>query len=221
MADPPEPRQRHTDTLKNRRREQLIKSTITSIAKRGFADTTLANVAEGVGLSRGIVNFHFTNKETLLNDTLQYLADEYRHVWRHALDRAGPTVAERLYALVMADFDPVVYNRKKIAVWFAFYGESKSRPTYLALCEQRDEQHYIALRDLCRQLLDESGRMTVDADLIATAISAIIDGLWLDRLLTPNKMSTKRAKETALGYLDTVFSGHFTLHTDATDTRHV
>ena len=81
MAKPPEHR---SGTLKRRRREQLIQSTIASIAKRGFADTTLANVAQGAGLSRGIVNFHFTNKETLLTDTLQYLAEEYSHVWARA-----------------------------------------------------------------------------------------------------------------------------------------
>ena len=43
------------------RREQLINATIDSLAKRGYAATTLADVADGAGLSRGIVNFHFTN----------------------------------------------------------------------------------------------------------------------------------------------------------------
>ena len=60
---------------KELRRQQLIKSTIDSIAKRGFADTTLANVADGAGLSRGIVNFHFKSKDKLLIETLKHVAD--------------------------------------------------------------------------------------------------------------------------------------------------
>eukprot|EP01035_Chromulina_nebulosa_P043950 gene43950-59527_t len=36
------------------RQQQLIEATIDSLAKRGYAETTLANVADGVGLSRGI-----------------------------------------------------------------------------------------------------------------------------------------------------------------------
>ena len=60
------------------RRQQLIDSTIESIAKRGFAETTLANVADGAGLSRGIVNFHFKSKDALLVETLQYLTEDYR-----------------------------------------------------------------------------------------------------------------------------------------------
>jgi len=194
--------------LRSLRRLQLIKATIDSIAKRGFADTTLANVADGAGLSRGIVNFHFTNKETLLNETLQYLAEEYRSVWQRALSRAGPSPADRLYAMVMADFDSLVYNRKKIAVWYAFFGESKSRPTYLALCGQRDREHHRVLQDLCQQLLDVTRNNSLDADLIATGLSAITDGLWLDRLLDPRAQTKERARATVLSYLASVFPQH-------------
>ena len=70
------------------RRQQLIDSTIDSIAKRGFSGTTLADVADGAGLSRGIVNFHFKSKEMLLVETLRYLAEEYRDAWRRGLERA-------------------------------------------------------------------------------------------------------------------------------------
>lgn len=55
---------------KETRRQQLIEATIDSLAKRGYAETTLADVADGAGLSRGIVNFHFESKENLLIATL-------------------------------------------------------------------------------------------------------------------------------------------------------
>ncbi len=117
------PQQRLKSSVKGRaaskalRRQQLIKSTIDSIAKRGFADTTLANVADGAGLSRGIVNFHFKSKNILLIETLKHVAEEYRTAWNRALANAGPGTAEALQALVLADFEPGVCNRKKIAVW--------------------------------------------------------------------------------------------------------
>lgn len=58
------------------RRQQLIDSTIESIATRGFSGTTIAAVSKGAKLSQGIVNFHFANKETLFLETLGYLAAE-------------------------------------------------------------------------------------------------------------------------------------------------
>jgi hypothetical protein len=46
------------------RRQQLIEATIDSLAKRGYSETTMADVADGAGLSRGIVNFHFEARKS-------------------------------------------------------------------------------------------------------------------------------------------------------------
>ena len=194
---------------RERRREQLIRSTIDSIARRGFAETTLANVADGAGLSRGIVNFHFKSKDGLLAQTLDYLSEEYAAAWRRALERAGEAPAERLEALLMADFEPSVCNRKKIAVWFAFWGESKSRPTYLRTCGAHDQAYHEQLRRLCQAVIDDGGYDHVDADGAATMISATTDGLWLDLLLSPESFSRERGRELTRMLLAGLFPRHF------------
>ena len=71
-----EPEKRGRKASKETRRQQLIEATIDSLARRGYSETTMADVADGAGLSRGIVNFHFESKEKLLVATLQYMADE-------------------------------------------------------------------------------------------------------------------------------------------------
>ena len=64
------------------RRSQLIEATIETLALRGYARTTLTEVARVAGLSHGLVNFHFDNKEKLLAETLAYLAEEYTRTGR-------------------------------------------------------------------------------------------------------------------------------------------
>ena len=108
-----EPEKRGRKASKETRRQQLIEATIDSLAKRGYAETTMADVADGAGLSRGIVNFHFESKEKLLVATLQYMADEYSVHWRSALQKAGDDPARQLGALVAADFDRSICNRRK------------------------------------------------------------------------------------------------------------
>jgi len=103
---PTEPAERRgRKASKEVRRLQLIEATIDSLAKRGYAETTMADVADGAGLSRGIVNFHFESKEKLLIATLQHMYEEYSSHWRQALERAGEDPADQLKALVAADFD--------------------------------------------------------------------------------------------------------------------
>ena len=123
---------------KEKRRVQLIRATIRSIAKNGLSDTTISTVAREAGLSQGIINLHFQSKDRLLLDTLSFVVDEYKTHWEKALDRAGDSSAERLRALVEVDFHPSLCDRNKLAVWFAFWSETKSRPTYRKLCAERD-----------------------------------------------------------------------------------
>lgn len=196
-------------TDKSVRRRQLIESTIDSIARAGLAETTLGRVAQGAGLSQGIVNFHFRSKEALLNDTLKFLADEYRQTWRKALAAAPDDPARRLQAMVMADFHPRVFNRKKIAVWAAFFGEARARPAYLQQCEDRDRLHFEELRALCDALLRMDGRDDVDPEVIAYGIQALTDGLWLDHLVDPRGMDRATAEAITASHLAYVFPGHF------------
>jgi TetR/AcrR family transcriptional repressor of bet genes len=194
---------------KEARQAQLIKATIRSIAKRGLSDTTIATVAKEAGLSQGIINLHFQSKDRLLVETLRYVADEYTNAWRTALNNAGPSSAEKLAAVIEADFGKAVCDRNKISVWFAFWGESKSRPTYRKICTTLDQEHDAMLTRLCADLMSDGGYSGIDAENIATALSAMGEGLWLDLLVNPESMDRERAKAVCFGFLANVFPDHF------------
>ena len=194
---------------KETRQLQLIEATIDSLARRGYSETTMADVADGAGLSRGIVNFHFESKEKLLVATLQHMSEEYAAHWRSALQKAGSDPARQLSALVAADFDRAVCNRRKIAAWCAFWGEAKSRPTYQALCGSRDAAYHNVLIDLC-QALKEDGGYDLDAQAIALALGASLEGLWLRLMMGGEGMTRERAAAAAMGFLAAAFPKHFT-----------
>jgi TetR/AcrR family transcriptional repressor of bet genes len=194
---------------KEKRRLQLIKATIRSIAKRGLSDTTMATVAGEAQLSQGIINLHFQSKERLLVETLRYVADDYRNAWGRALDKTGPDSAEKLAALVEVDFDRSVCDRNKIAIWFAFWGESKSRPTYRKICAERDQEYGDMLTTLCANIVNEGAYPNVDPETVAMGLSAMSEGLWLDLLVSPDMMKPEKAKSICMAYLASLFPQHF------------
>jgi len=202
---------------KQRSRQKLITATLNSIAKRGFADTTLARVAEGAGLSRGIVNFHFRSKDALFMETLKFISREYQEHWTRAFEEAGPTAAEKLEAALMVDFDPPISNRNRIAVWYAFYAEAKSRPTYIKACMERDEATYKEIIELCRTIIEEGGYPNLDPERVAEGLGAIGEGLWLDILLSPHNSNAEFSKQTLNIYLRAIFPKHFPIVKCATD----
>lgn len=195
--------------IKEARRVQLIEATIDSIARRGFAETTLAHVSDGAKLSRGIVNFYFKSKEILLVETLRHMAQEYEAFWKAALDRAGPSPAARLDAMIEADFHPAIASRKKVTVWYAFWGEARWRPDYLRICRALSERYFEETRELCHQVITAGGYGDLDAAAIARGLNAMIDGLWLEMLINPAGVDRAEAKRTCRAFLSGFFPAHF------------
>jgi len=193
---------------KEMRRHQLIRATIKCVAKRGFAETTMADVTQEAGLSLGIVNLHFQSKDKLFIETLRYLSEEYEVACQAAMAKAGPSPGERLAALVALDFSPRVADRRKIAVWFAFWGEAKSRPTYMQLCAEKDRRYEDTVARLCQEIIDDGGYEHVRAPDIANGLSAMVNGLWLDLLMTPDDMDRAKATSICRSYLAQTFPGH-------------
>ncbi len=194
------------------RRQQLIDATIESISKRGFSGTTIAAVSQGAKLSQGIVNFHFTNKETLFVETLGFLAQEHFNLWFSALEKAGPDPAMQLAAVIEADFEKTVCSPKKLAVWFAFWGQARHRPAYLKVHDKFDKQRDETLNRLCAQIVKEGQYVHLDVVSIARNIVALVDGLWLNILLYPKSVHRKQSRDDCFAFLANAFPKHFPQH---------
>ncbi len=174
------------------RRQQLIAATIDCIDSLGLSQTTLARIAERARLSQGNVVFHFHSKDELLEQTLQYLNAEYTRNWREAIAKAPSDPMSQLRAMVRSSFSPQVFNRKKISVWYAFWGESRSRPKYMQVCGSSDREFSDKLRFLCQAISAQKGAR-LGAETAALSIEGMIDGLWQTLLLGSPELKRKQA----------------------------
>ena len=194
---------------KQARRQQLIKATIKSIARNGLSGTTMADITREAGLSLGIVNLHFESKEKLLLETLRSVADEYKNGLDKIFRDETKTNVEKLVAHVEYDFSKNIVARNKLAVWFAFWGEAKSRPVYSKICSKHDKDLANSLTNLFSELIEEGNYPHSDPQSITTGYTALADGLWLDILITPRETSPQQARKIAMNYLSALFSKHF------------
>ena len=194
------------------RREQLIQATIKCIARHGLSGVTMGRVTKEAGLSMGIANLHFESKEKLLLDTLRLVTEEYAAGQAAILsDEDYPSTAARLEALLEFDFSQTVGDKNKLAVWFAFLGEAKSRPTYQRICSSQDSVAEETISALFQLALDEAGDKTADAGLLAAGYIALVDGLWLNSLVDPRRLPWKKARRAARQFLASAFPQHISL----------
>ena len=186
------------------RKQQLIDATIDCIDQLGISQTTLARIAERSGLSQGNVVFHFKNKDTLLEQALIHLNEEYLANWRDALSRAGDHPRDRLLALIEASFAPRVFNRRTISVWFAFWGESRSKSAYMRICGASDQAFSRTVHDLCVELHALCpGRLAPQT--AATSIEGIIDAQSQNLLLGPPGFKRGAALASVIELLDCIY----------------
>lgn len=191
------------------RRQQLIDATIESIAKYGIAGTTMTTVTGYAGLSLGIVNFHFQNKENLFAETLRHLAEEHRETWRKRVQSPDMTPAAKLLAIADAHFHPSICNRKNLSVWFGFYGETGYRAAYREMVSEIDTERWETSIEMLEQIIDEGGYEGLDAEQIATMLEGLYDGFWLNILIYPGDFSREEAKQRLRQYLAQTLPDHF------------
>jgi len=186
------------------RKRQLIDATLDCIDRLGLSQTTLASIAERAGISQGNVVYHFQSMEALLEQTLSQLSEEYIANWQQALAAAGSDPREQLRALIRASFAPQICNRKKISVWYAYWGETRSRPKYMRICGAHDAAFSARLLTLCEQL-DSQTEARLGPQTAALSIEGMIDGLWQNFLVGPPGFKREPAVAAVFELLDTIY----------------
>lgn len=192
------------------RRKQLIMAAISCISKRGFSDTTLRHVTEKAKLSHGVVNYHFDSKEALYDATLGYLAQEHYDIWSKYLNTAPDDPAHQLEAIIRADFDKKICTHKRLAAWFAFWGQAKYRPNYLKIHNTFDNERYERILQLCTQIAAD-GYENLDPERLARMIETLSDGSWLCLMLYPASSDREECRDDCLYALSQFFPKHFPL----------
>ncbi len=109
------------------RREQICRAAAVVIAREGFAGSTMRMVAEEAGVSTGMLNHYFANRQDLLTQALIYVSERTQERYRVAIEDV-PAGRERLYALLdsaLADDEQMVETWR---VWINAYGEAVRLP---------------------------------------------------------------------------------------------
>lgn len=190
------------------RRQQFIEATIATLARNGYARTTLTDVAATAGLSHGLIIFHFDSKESLLSETLVFLAREYRDHWKRALAEAQPKPASQLDALIRADFAPSICNPGRLGAWSALWGEIQSRPMYRQHGATFDLEFSETIERLCAAIIDE-GNYPFDADAVARVMRVALEGLWFDLMISSEPYPVDDALASIFQLAMAFFPRHF------------
>jgi TetR/AcrR family transcriptional repressor of bet genes len=166
-------------------RSIILQAAVDSIAAQGLSRLTLDRVAERVGLSRGLVVFHFKSKQKLIAEVLQYLGREYSGGWHVILEDDDEDDVSKLLRLIDYDIRFACENPKYVSAWHAFWGDSMGNMLFHELVVPRDEGYAADLSSLLANISRDGGYGEQDLPSITHGLVVMMFGIWAQLHLNP------------------------------------
>lgn len=108
----PETDRREPTFIERARRAQIIAATERTVARLGYAQTSLAKIAVEGGFSKSVISYHFASKNELMRQVAEAFFDE---VWQAMLGRleAEETHSRQVQAWVEVQVEQFVAQRTR------------------------------------------------------------------------------------------------------------
>ncbi|NIJ18842.1 AcrR family transcriptional regulator [Sphingomonas naasensis] len=175
------------------RRQSLIEATASVLARDGAGGASVRAIALEAGVSPGLVTHHFGGVDALIAATYAQIGEQVSAALDAAVAGAGNDPRARLMAYVAASFLSPIADRALLATWTAFWGLVIARVEIAAL----HDTQYARYRDALEALLGACGLAPAARRRAAIAITALVDGLWLELCLSPAVLDATEARAIA------------------------
>jgi AcrR family transcriptional regulator len=185
------------------RRQELVDAAWRVIHREGVEGATVREIAAEAGCSPGSLRYYFPTQAELLAFAMELVAERV-HERVEALEPGRDVLAA--VDLALEQVLPLDAERRtEMEIWLAFSARAQVDP---GLREQRDETH-AALRQFvrrCLRALEEAGLMHPERslELETNRLHALIDGLALHGVVTPQTMTPRRARRVLRAHLRTL-----------------
>lgn len=196
------PQSTYTRAAPDARRQSLIEATARCLAIKGAAGVSVRAICAEAGVSSGLLRHYFATVSEAIAETCRWLGEQIADALDEAVTAAGPEPRARLLAYLTASFRPPIASPDLLASYVAFWSLSRSNP---AIAKVRAEV-YGDFRTGLEVLIDELRPDLAGARLPAVALTALIDGLWLELSLGDAPFTTEDAERLAEMWLDRLLS---------------
>ncbi|PVM92530.1 TetR family transcriptional regulator [Caulobacter radicis] len=169
------------------RRQALVAAAEAVLARQGVAAASVRTICAQAGVSAGLLRHYFEGVDDLIAAAYEAVDLRIDAALVAAVAGAGNDPRARLSAYLAASFAPPVLDPDLLAAWIGFWGLVKTKPRIAAI----HAQSYAAYRARLETLLADCGAH--DRRLAAIALTAMVDGLWLELCLDPSTFSPAEA----------------------------
>ena len=180
------------------RRQSLIEATARVLAERGAAGVSVRTICAEAGVSPGLLRHYFAGVSEAIAHTYRWVGETIGAALAEAVAQAGEDPRARLLAYLTASFRPPIASPDLLATYVAFWSLTRSDAAVAAVRAEVYGDYRAGLESLIRAYR----RGIADARLPTVALTALIDGLWLELSLGNAPFTPEEAEALAEKWLD-------------------
>lgn len=179
------------------RRQALIAATIECLKRYGHDGLSIRTISAQAGVSVGLINHHFPNKDELIAAAYRHFNAELVGGMQAAVARAADSPQARMRAFLEASFSAPNLDADVLAVWVVFWGLYRHSRLIQRVHRETYEGYVSLVHGMLAELLQpaRAARLQrprrpapgapLDLRLAAIGLTALLDGLWLEYCLEP------------------------------------
>jgi TetR/AcrR family transcriptional repressor of bet genes len=185
------------------RKESLIAACAHCLATFGAQGTSVRAICVEAGVSPGLLRHYFDGIDALVAATYRATGARVAKALHAAVEAVPPENPRgRLLAFVTASFREPIADPELLATWIAFWSLSRTDPEI----GQIHGEIYADNRSDMEQLIAACPGAPDDPRLTAVALTALVDGLWLELSLGNASFSVDEAEALAEKWLDSLLA---------------
>jgi AcrR family transcriptional regulator len=156
------------------RRNEILEVTCQVVIERGFGATRIADVATKLGVSTGLIHYHFESKDQLLAEAFRWAAEADLARLHAEVDRGANAIERierviRLYGHIEAE--------PGWMLWIDGWGEALRSPALKKISQDLDLHWKQALESVIREGVADHSFRCSDPHGAAWRLAALLDGL--------------------------------------------
>ncbi|MGE0030999.1 MAG: transcriptional regulator BetI [Steroidobacteraceae bacterium] len=197
-------KRRYARRSADERRQALVEATIGSLKRHGHEGLSVRRIAAQAGVSIGLINHHFPNKDALVAASYRQFSRQLAAGFQAAVERAPRDPRARLSAFIEAVFARPNLDPRVLTAWVVFWGLFRQSPE-IRRAHREEGRGYGALPGLLlRDLLKQRARPASRARVATIGLTALLDGLWLEWCLDPKGFRPAEAIALCEEWIDRV-----------------
>lgn len=191
------------------RREALVDATLRCLKQYGHEGVSVRRISAAAGVSIGLINHHFPSKSGLIAETYETIALALLDTIRSQADNKSIPPRERLSNFFRGSFAPELLDPQIFTVWVVFWSMAAHSAEIRAVHSRTYGKYRAVLESLLAQLVDSGSAPPFKVRPAAIALSALLDGLWVELSLSPQLFKPKEAIALCEDWVNALCQGAF------------